>query len=66
MYPFLPSRAYAVLLHVNIQAVLLGKSSITLVTFVGLLSCVQSLVDLQVVGHSKALPTLVTHKRTDA
>ena len=50
--------------HVNVQAVLLGKGGVTLVTLVGLLPCVQPLVDLQVVGHREALPALDAHVRT--
>ena len=64
--PFLPSRTHTVLLHVNVQAVLLSKSGVTLVAFVGLLPCVQPLVDLEVVGHREALPALVANKRADA
>ena len=51
-----------ILLHVfpqvNIKTVLLGKGCLTLLAFVGFLPCVQSLMDLQVVGHFKTLPTL--------
>ena len=47
-----------VFLHVHIQTVLLGEGCLTLLAFVGFLSCVQSLMDLQVVGHFKTLPTL--------
>ena len=54
------------LLHVNVQAVLLSKSGVTLVTLVGFLPCVQPLMDLQVVGHCKALPALVANKRANA
>ena len=44
--------------HVHIQTVLLGEGCLTLLALVGFLPCVQSLVDLQVVGHFKTLPTL--------
>ena len=47
-----------VFLHVHIQTVLLGEGCLTLLALVGFLPCVQSLVDLQVVGHFKTLPTL--------
>ena len=50
-----------VLLHVHIQTVLLGEGRFTLLTLVGFLSCVQPLVDLQVVGHGEALSALSAH-----
>ena len=53
-----------VLLYVHIQAVLLGEGRFTQLTLVGLLSCVQPLVNLQVVGYFKALSALSAHVRT--
>ena len=49
------------LFHVNVQAVLLGKGCITLLTFVGLLAAVQPLVDLEVVLDREPLTAVRAH-----
>ena len=64
--PLLPSGAYPVLLHVHVQAVLLGEGRVAQLALVGLLPRVQPLVDLQVVGHGEALAALAAHEGADA
>ena len=55
----LPS--HLMLFHVNVQAVLLGKGGITLLTFVGLFTAVQPLVDLEVVLDREPLTAVRAH-----
>ena len=57
-----------ILLHVfpqvNIKTVLLGKGCLTLLAFVGFLPCVDSLMNLQIVGQVKGLFALTAVVRT--